>query len=167
MSPPNTTWTPENGTQTSEGVKWDTSAETTTARSYYNGARTYYNWYTATAGTTDISTTSNNASGSICPQEWTLPTSSNFVNITTIYDIANSSVGSTKLRSVPLSFGYTGFYNFSKGSLEGASSYSFYYSRTVDPDLGIYYLRSLNNSVDPQSSVYRNNGLAIRCLAKP
>lgn len=37
-------WTPNNNTQTSTGTTWETPSATT-ARSYTNGTRTYYNWY--------------------------------------------------------------------------------------------------------------------------
>ncbi|MBR3365614.1 InlB B-repeat-containing protein, partial [Candidatus Saccharibacteria bacterium] len=45
---------------------------------YYNSAEpqngAYYNWYTATAGTGTFALTSGNATSSICPKGWRLPT---------------------------------------------------------------------------------------------
>lgn len=53
------------------------TANTDTAKAYYSGDTnlgSYYNWYTATAGTGDSTTVADaEATGSICPKGWELP----------------------------------------------------------------------------------------------
>ena len=50
------------------------TANTDTAKAYYSGDTnlgSYYNWYTATAGTGDSTTVADaEATGSICPKGW-------------------------------------------------------------------------------------------------
>ncbi len=158
-------WTPNNNTQTSTGTSWETPSATT-ARSYTNGTRTYYNWYAATGGTTNGSTTSGNASGSVCPKGFTLPTSSDYSSLTTTYNITNNSTGSTKLRQSPLGFVYTGYYYYNSSSLDDEGYNGLYWSRTAYFGNAAYNLYFNSSVVKPQNSQYRGNGLALRCVAK-
>ena len=158
-------WTPNNNTQTTTGTTWETPSATT-ARSYTNGIRTYYNWYAATGGTTNASTTSGNATGSVCPKGWTLPTKDNYVTlITTTYGITNSSAGSTRLRSAPLDFAYTGYY-FTSGSLSSETTSGYFWSRTVRDSSYAYGLYFNSSNVSPQGSGSRGYGRSLRCTAK-
>ncbi len=159
-------WTPNNNTQTSTGTSWETPSATT-ARSYTNGTRTYYNWYAATGGTTNASTTSgSNASGSVCPKGFTLPTSSDYFSLTTTYNITDSSTGSTKLRQSPLDFVYTGKVHYNSGSLVNVGSHGFYWSRTVYAPTSAYTLYFSSSAVPPHDHNYRGYGFALRCVAK-
>lgn len=164
-----TTWTPENSTQTSEGTKWD-DPSANIARSYTNGARTYYNFRATTAGTTSSSTTSGNASGSVCPKGWKLPSGGYsgeyYKLISTRYRIENSSTGSAKLRSAPLSFNYTGMYDYSSGSVRLADSYGWHWSGTIYSADMAYRPSFDSNSVNPQARNVRGLGLALRCIAR-
>ena len=102
----------------------------------------------------------------ICPKGWTLPTSSDYVNlITTVYGIANSSAGSTSVRSAPLSFVYTGLYD-ATGSFSLDSSYGLYWSRTAYSTSFAYLLYFNDRSVIPQNNNPRGAGYAVRCVAK-
>ncbi|MBQ6127710.1 hypothetical protein IJI69_03405, partial [Candidatus Saccharibacteria bacterium] len=51
----------------------------------------YYNWYAATAGTGTYSVSSGNASGSICPKGWRLPTGGSGGEYQVLYTKYNSS----------------------------------------------------------------------------
>ena len=94
------------------------------------------------------------------------PTKDNFVTlITTTYGITNSSAGSTRLRSAPLDFAYTGYYNTS-GSLYGETTYGDFWSRTVYDSSVAYYLYFRSSSVSPQDLGVRGNGRSLRCTAK-
>ena len=149
----------------STGTKWD-DPSATVARSYYNGVRTYYNWRAATAGTTNASTSSGDAGGSVCPQQWTLPTTNNYVNlIATIYSVPSNN--DSKLLAAPLSFTYTGTYNNSSGSLLYESSAGCYWSRTAVSASLAYRMHFISSTVNSQNGEYRGLGLALRCLAKP
>ena len=158
-------WTPNNNTQTSTGTAWETPSATT-ARSYTNGTRTYYNWYAATGGTTNASTTSGNATGSVCPKGFTLPASSDYSSLTTTYHITDDSTGSTKLRQSPLAFVYTGRYNYYNGSLLNEGSSGYYWSRTASSGSNAYYLYFSSSSVAPQYGNVRGNGYALRCVGR-
>ena len=112
------------------------------------------------------STTSGNATGSVCPKGWTLPTKDNFVNlITTTYGITSSSAGSTKLRSSPLDFTYTGYYSTS-GSLGNETTYGNFWSRTAYASSSAYDLYFGSSSVGPQGNGFRGAGRSLRCTAK-
>ncbi len=158
-------WTPNNNTQTSTGTIWGTPSATT-ARSYTNGARTYYNWYAATGGTTNDYTTSGNASGSVCPKGFTLPTSSDYSSLTTTYNITHDSAGSTKLRQSPLDFVYTGWYDCDNGLMDFVGGYGRYWSRTVSYSSDAYDLVFHGSYVSTQSHSRRGYGHALRCVAK-
>ena len=139
----------------------------TVARSYYDGARTYYNWRAATAGTTDGSFVSGDAPGTVCPQQWTLPTRTKYVNlITTTYGLSGAD-GSATIRSAPLDFVYTGTYDHSSGSMYLEGGYAYYWSRTANSASAVFYLGFGSAAVDPQHPGDRGYGFAIRCLAKP
>ena len=94
------------------------------------------------------------------------PTKDNFVTlITTTYGITNSSAGSTRLRSAPLDFAYTGYYNTS-GSLYYETTYGEYWSRTGYISSNAYYLYFGSGIVDPQVYGTRGFGRSLRCTAK-
>lgn len=112
------------------------------------------------------STTSGNATGSVCPKGWTLPTKDNFVNlITTTYGITNSSAGSTKLRSSPLDFAYAGYY-FTSGSLYSETTSGVFWSRTAYDSSDAYNLFFRSSNVYPQDFGSRGYGRPLRCTAK-
>ena len=95
------------------------------------------------------------------------PTKDNFVAlITTTYGITNSSAGSTKLRSSPLGFAYTGYYRYSSGSLNSATTDGYFWSRTAYSSASAYGLYFLSGTVNPQDSGLRGNGRPLRCTAK-
>ena len=103
---------------------------------------------------------------SVCPKGWTLPTKDNYVTlITTTYGITSSSAGSTKLRSAPLNFAYTGYYNTS-GSLNSATTYGYFWSRTAYSSSVAYLLYFYSSVVNPQYNYARGTGRPLRCTAK-
>ena len=96
----------------------------------------------------------------------TLPTKDNYVTlITTTYGITSSSAGSTKLRSSPLDFAYTGFYNTS-GSLSSEAASGSFWSRTAYSSSHAYSLVFNSSGVYPQYSITRGTGRSLRCTAK-
>ena len=96
----------------------------------------------------------------------TLPTKDNYVTlITTTYGITSNSAGSTKLRSSPLDFAYTGYYHTS-GSLHLETTWGNYWSRTVNDSSYAYRLYFASSNVDPQLSNIRGTGNPLRCTVK-
>ena len=154
------------------GVNWSSGYQTT-ARSYYNGTRVYYNWRAATAGTTNGSFASGNAPGTVCPQQWTLPISGNntgsqsFYNLfVTVYSLSTSS-DSPRIQSIPFNFLRTGYYHYAYGEYRAENAAGCYWSRSVKDASNAYYLSVGANGFDPQYSGTRGDGYPIRCLAKP
>ncbi len=134
-------------------------------------AGNYYNWYAATNGTGTSSMTSGNATGSVCPTGWSLPTSRNssteigsFGGLTTAYSIGNNAAGSTKLRSAPLYFVYGG--RVSNSSLNDAGSDGYYWSSTADSASSAYNLYFYSSNVIPSNNLDRYVGLSVRCVAR-
>ena len=128
------------------------------------------NWRAATAGTTDASTTSGNASGSVCPKGWTLPSgkysNDNFGKLIATYGITDDSTGSAKLRRAPLSFNYTGDYDYSSGSLSFISSDGHYWSHSGYSDAWANSLRFSSSKVKSYDPYPRGYGYALRCVAR-
>jgi uncharacterized protein (TIGR02145 family) len=115
-----------------------------------------YNFYTATAKTAPQSVASDDATGSICPKNWHLPTSSQYDSLISALD------------------GYPGFPP--AGAWQGAFSGSFYSSFGYQGDRGLYWSRSILNSsyaynlrfnsgdAYPDRGSYRYGSFAVRCL---
>ena len=102
----------------------------------------------------------------VCPKGWTLPTKDNYVTlIDTTYGITSNVAGSTKLRSAPLNFAYTGYYSTS-GSLSPEATGGNFWSRTAHDSTDAYYLDFNYSSVNPQHYATRGTGRPLRCTAK-
>ena len=127
------------------------------------------NWRAATAGTTNASTTSGNASGSVCPKGWTLPSgrsSGDYKELVDRYYIKDDSASNTKLQKAPLSFVISGRYYYSTGSLSDDSSWGIYWSRTATNSTTTYALRFGSVGINPSLFGYRGDGNALRCVAR-
>ncbi len=186
-------WTPQNSTQTSTGTTWNRTENA--ARSYhsntkfrngYNSSTTgtstlteynwekagnYYNWYTATAGS---SASSGNVSDSICPKGWHLPTSVNSANnkagsyadLLDSYGIANTDA--SKLYAYPLNLLMGGMYQYNNGSM-GYTSYEGGYWTSGSYSSSYPYLMSYSTSwsgtqiMPGRTNVYKGMGYPIRC----
>ena len=86
--------------------------------------------------------------------------------ITTTYGIKSDAAGSTKLRSSPLDFAYTGYYSYSSGSLSYETTDGNFWSRTASSSAGAYLLDFSSSFVNPQNSLTRGSGRSLRCAAK-
>ncbi len=136
----------------------------------------YYNWYAATNGTgTSATTTNEEASGSICPDGWSLPTGAyggSFSNLISAGGITSNSTGSLALRNPPYYYVRSG--DVSNGYLASASSNGLCWSATAY-DLSYNgqqyknaYSLFLNASeVSPNyTSRARSSALPVRCVAR-
>ena len=131
-------------------------------------AGNYYQWNAATAGTGGESVTSDNATGSICPKGWKLPTSNNsnsgsFGGLTSAYSLS-SSTGATALTKSPLYFIPAGY--VLTGSLNNAGRDGGYWSSAAYSSYDAYILYFSSSSVNPSSYGYRYRGQPVRCLAR-
>ena len=124
-----------------------------------------YQWNAATAGTGGT-ITSAEATDSICPKGWQLPTSNNsnsgsFQALMNAYSIGNDS---TKITQSPLYFNPSGRVN--SGSLRRAGDYGRYWSSTAYSSASVAYsLYFASGDVSPSYRNYRYFGQSVRCLA--
>ena len=127
-----------------------------------------YQWNAATAGTGGT-ITSQEATDSICPKGWQLPTSNNsnsgsFQALMNAYSIGNNTAGSTAITQTPLYFHPGGYVN--SGSLRNAGSYGDYWSSTASSNTNYACELYFNSGgVLPSYRTRRYGGQSVRCLA--
>ena len=100
-------WRSKFDTEGNELTSWTNNANVEIARSYDYGDFHFYNWYAATAESGTYAKTSGNASDTICPRRWTLPSDWYYI-LATAYDANHDNY--TKSLDIPLSrlsIGYT------------------------------------------------------------
>ena len=130
----------------------------------------HYTWNAATAGTGGADVVGRDATDSICPKGWQLPTSNNsnsgsFQALMTAYSISSNTAGSTALVSAPLYFVRSGY--VTSGSLGGAGYSGTYWSSTaVSSASSAYNLGFTSGYVLPSDTYSRFNGRSVRCLAR-
>ena len=130
----------------------------------------HYTWNAATAGTGGADVVGEDATDSICPKGWQLPTSNHsnsasFKALTNAYSISSNTDGSTALVSAPLYFVRSGYVY--SGSLRFAGSNGHYWSSTAySSTSNAYYLRFFSGAVYPSNNYNRYLGQSVRCLAR-
>ena len=128
-----------------------------------------YQWNAATAGTGGADVVGRDATDSICPKGWQLPTSNNqnkgsFYLLLDKYGL-NSSYNSTTITQSPLYFHPSG--NVNSGSLRYAGNLGYYWSSTAYSSTSYaYYLGFTSGGVNPSYFSFRYYGQSVRCLAK-
>ena len=130
----------------------------------------HYTWNAATAGTGGADVVGEDATDSICPKGWQLPTSNNsnsgsFQALANAYSISGNATGGTALVSAPLYFVRSGYVN--SGSLGAAGFRGDYWSSTASSRTSFAYeLYFYSGPVTPSRSTSRYYGQSVRCLAK-
>ena len=126
----------------------------------------FYQWNAATAGTGGT-ITSQEATDSICPKGWRLPTSKSsgeYQALMAAYNITSNTDSTTRITQSPLYFHPSGAVN--SGSLRYAGYYGYYWSSTAGSSTNsAYYLTFGSGYVNPSNFSYRYNGFSVRCLA--
>ncbi len=129
----------------------------------------HYQWNAATAGTGG-SIISGQATSSICPRGWKLPTSTSSGEFQTL--ITAGSIGSNvaKLTSAPYYFASAGFVSQNPTLLFAYSGgRGFFWSSTPSgtyDGIYAYYLTFSNtNQIGPSYNTTRADGYSVRCLA--
>ena len=121
-----------------------------------------YQWNAATAGTGNT-ITSQEATDSICPKGWKLPTSNNS-NSGSFGGLVGSLNGTT-ITQAPYYFNPSGC--VSSGSLRYAGNVGYYWSSTAYSSTSrAYYLAFGSGPVSPSNLSYRSLGFSVRCLAR-
>ena len=127
----------------------------------------HYTWNAATAGTGGT-ITSAEATDSICPKGWRLPTSTSsgeYQALMNAYSISSNTDGSTALVSAPLYSVRSGYVH--SGSLRLAGYEGVYWSSTAASNTSYAYSLYFNSGiVTPSYLSYRYLGNSVRCLAR-
>ena len=164
-----------------------TDTSYTAPHAYYNNDTdygAYYNWYTATAGTGTNSVPSGDASSSICPKGWRLPTggsSGEFQALYAKYPNSNSSTGWVAAASGPNGkagrwigastttggafFPAAGYMYTDNGSLSSVGSYGYYWSSTANDANSAYRLLFNSSYINPAANYNKYSGYSVRCVA--
>ncbi len=131
-----------------------------------------YTWHTATAGsgTYGMGNKGGNATSSICPRGWRIPQNdgtNSYKNLLfTSYGLQSNSDSSTKMRSSPLDFGFTGGYSYIGGVYCVTDINGDYWSSTVHSSDDAYDLNFDSHYVDPQDWYNKADGRSVRCVAR-
>ena len=135
----------------------------------------YYTWHAAIADTAHYSSGNHNTT-SICPAGWHLPTGAATTGEFALLDIALGGTGSSsnsdtdptgavmssRYRSYPNNFLYSGYFGLSSAGSRG--SYGYYWSSTAHSSSTSYTLYLGSSSVYPaSSSTNKYMGQSIRC----
>lgn len=146
-------------------TEWTGSVDNTVSGSTYDAhflIGNFYQWNAATAGTGDT-ITSTNATDSICPKGWKLPTSNNS-NPGSFGDLIGS-LNRTTITQAPYYFNPSGYVR--PGSLWYAGSRGYYWSSTAGSSTsGVYYLVFYSDFFGPSGYGERYYGRSVRCLAR-
>ena len=166
-----------NNTNTSLTASYNGTGSSTYYSWYSYG--NYYTWATAMANTTYYSSAtgtsgSESAGTSICPTNWTLPTSGtttkDFGTLSRSYDgsgenqsgTGTGDIMSNRFRSFPNNFLYSGRFDGSSASNRGSSGY--YWSRSASNNGASYNLNLYSTYLNPSNSGTKNYGFSVRCL---
>ena len=139
---------------------------TSTAGGYKVGG--YYNYCAASAGSycygdgTSFGTSSGNATSSICPAGWRMPTGDTSGEFQALYN--NSSYNTYANYRAALHLPLSGY--FVSGSPGDQGSNGNFWSSTRYSGSGIYRLYLGTSSVNPAGNYSRNYGLSLRCVAE-
>ena len=155
--------------QTSGSTDWGCSSDSAcqTSRVYATNKTNYgnyYSWYTATANTGTYSMSSGNATGSICPKGWRLPTGGSSGEFKTLNNTYNSGSTSSDagLLADPLKLVRAGYYY---SGVRYRGSYGYYWSSTVGSGTLAYGLYFDSVLVTPAYSDNKYLGYSVRCLS--
>ena len=174
-----------NSTGEAKSTKWTPtgSGGTSNASTPMNGntictgsgvsRKCWYSWYAATAGSGTSGQTNTDATDSICPAGWRLPSNYTTSTAKSYSALTNAYFGFTDnqsrndvtaLEANPMLFTRAGFY--SSGSLSYSGSFGYYWSATAyssssDAYNFVYY----TSYTYPQYNAYKYLGFSVRCLA--
>ena len=127
----------------------------------------YYLFNAATAGTgASVTNQYDDASSSICPKGWRLPSRGNSNDTNDFYALTtgNSVTTGSTLSKAPYYFIPAGF--ALSGSLGNAGIDGDYWSSTASSSLNAYILYFYSSSVNPSVNRNRYSGQSVRCLAR-
>jgi uncharacterized protein (TIGR02145 family) len=166
-----------NNTKTSLTASYNGTGSSTYYSWYSYG--NYYTWAAAMANTTYYGSAtgtsgSESADTSICPTNWTLPTSGttakDFGTLSRSYDgsgenqsgTGTGDIMSNRFRAFPNNFLYSGYFSGSSAIYRG--SYGYYWSRSAYNSSYSYTLSLTSTSLNPSDGVNKYSGFSVRCV---
>ena len=160
----------QTGTASSGSTTYEVTVVNEDAKTYdaHYLVGNYYQWNAATAGTGGESVTSGNATGSICPKGWKLPTDSHSANsfegLLKEYDITGTPITAEPTQA-PLYFNPSG--DVDSESLESAGNNGGYWSSAASSRTGYAnYLYFESDYYHTSFNAPRYVGWSVRCLAR-
>ena len=123
----------------------------------------YYTWYTATAGTGTYGMRLTNASGSICPKGWRLPTGGNSGEFQALYNNYNSP---SALISGPAKIGLGGAVDMDKSIYFQGTIGNYWTSTAANNNISAFMLALSETNVQPYYELGKDHGYQIRCVAE-
>ncbi len=126
----------------------------------------HYQWNAAAAGTGG-SVSSGQATSSICPKGWTLPTGGTSGAFRSLITAANVGTSIVKLVSSPYYFVKGGYVNQTTNYFVNAGNNGRYWSSTgvnANASSELYFHDSTN--IDAAATTSRNLGSSVRCVAR-
>jgi uncharacterized protein (TIGR02145 family) len=155
----------------------DGTTSNNTSAQWINAGASYgylYNWYAATAGTGTANLVSAEATSSICPKGWRLPTGGSSGDFALLNGKMNGEAGastssdSTHAANWQSSGAWRGVLsgNYSSG-LSNQGGLGYYWSSTASPlASGAYYLAFGSSYVFPANGGNKYGGFAVRCVVR-
>lgn len=128
----------------------------------------HYQWNTATAGTGGTMT-NGQATGSICPKNWRLPTMTGTNEFKGLIDAGSIGTNTAKLAGDGYFFVRGGDINQNVGLLlENAGSAGFYWSSSPNTSTTNSYSLYFHdaNGIEPSIYFNRSSGFSVRCVAR-
>ena len=130
-----------------------------------------YNYAAASAGTISGEVVAGDATESICPKGWKLPSQTEYNTFLSAYSVTNDAAGSAIIRNEPLGFtGYVGMITYDSATAQNTDlpGFASWWSSTNSTGTGehAYVLHMDENSAHATSSGERRNGFHIRCVAR-
>ncbi len=154
---------------------WTTTISATSGGEHYHVGN-YYSWNTATADTGKSITSSAEATSSICPRNWKLPSNiyanGSFGALLTAYSIRNTSsnnnAGSDALRKTPLYFIPSG--NITSAGISSTGYHGEYWTSSARTSKDAYFLQFDAAGITASHMIGNNDvrswGMSVRCVAK-
>lgn len=126
-----------------------------------------YNYAAATAGSIKGQSNSTQATESICPTGWTIPTMAEYENLLSVAGISMNSAGAATMRAEPYNYTIPGYVMYNSSTLQMSGSQTYYWTATAyDTNYRKALLMQSNQVHTSAGAMNRYFGLPVRCIAR-
>ena len=128
----------------------------------------YYNYAAASAGTITGASNLNEATQSICPSGWTLPSQADYAALYSAAGVTADADGAQILLSEPISFKLSGNIYYSNSDVQNRGTLGIYWSSTANSANAAQRITPYTNATTnaTTSGAARTGGFPIRCVAQ-